>query len=122
MIRSTPHAPGSIHGCWQVIERLSPPTHCESSKTRYRCRCLKCGTEKSRTQHALASSRAEGGFACRSCFIPITKRQQPSNRCVKCEGLSWRRPSDGTPCKCGKLFAPERVKRPEIVHSNAGFC
>lgn len=68
----------------------------------------------------LAAGKPSGlGLTCKECR-DIDKNEGRPRRgtgCYQCENMSWRRPADGTACKCGEFYAEE--KAPPLEYGSA---
>ena len=85
-------------------------------------RCATCAKELPLTSkyfYVRSAPRGEFHYSCRSCTRKRRRERYPAERqeregaprkgsgCFACEGYSWRRPEDGTPCLCKEVYAPE---------------
>lgn len=80
--------------------------------------CGKCKRELPATpKYFRPRNDRVGGLAytCRECARRYHKPRsedgdgapRKGGGCFQCEGLPWRRPEDGTPCKCSGVYEPE---------------
>jgi hypothetical protein len=112
------------YGPWRV---LSIESKKHNGKLVFNVRCSSCGYERQMESASLCKSKAKKSTHCLKCFHVGKGHRPPRNprsspHCRQCEDMSWARPADGSPCRCGKVFERELIERPDFgIKSSAGF-
>lgn len=97
---------GNIYGCYLALESSG-----DSPRQRVTARCVFCGFQQNLLPDTLLSREREqkrrgAERGCRHCQPGNMAKARPSPHCLKCEGLSHRRPLRGL-CSCGEKYAEE---------------
>lgn len=74
--------------------------------------CGKCHRELPCTVEYFRLRNGDLAHTCRECAERYLKSENEGTPrkgagCHQCEGLPWRRPEDGSPCKCREVYAEE---------------
>lgn len=103
------------HIRWWVSCHCGASFQCDGEQIRKAMRggrALACPACRKTRRASLVKVEHDRG--CRHCGSTThysktcpTRRVETKRPCRECEDMPWRRPEDGSPCRCGGVYAPE---------------